>query len=203
MVFVRTTKDAYIIDGKEYSRVTKVLGVLPSPELDSWYRRMGKKFCDAKRDERASFGTRVHKEFQNYLENKEVWVDDKEMRESLKMFKDWCKEKDIAPHELEQHLYNDDLMVAGTCDFIGMVNGELMLLDWKTSKRIYDHYPVQVSAYLYMYEQQFNKKLKGAGVVAFRNGKIREKYLTRKECYELLPVFKAANYIYRWKYGKS
>ena len=203
IVFVKTTKDAYIIDGREYSRVTKVLDVIPKPELDNWYRRMGKKYCDTKRDVRASFGTRVHKEIQNLLEKKEVWVDDAEMMEDLQMFKEWSEKHNLKPVSLEQHLYNDDLMVAGTCDFIGEVDGELKLLDWKTSKRLYDQYPIQVSAYLYMYEQQFDTKLEGAGIVSFRNGKVKEKHLDRSECYKLLPIFKACNLIYRWKYGKS
>ena len=164
---------------------------------------MGKKHCDKIRDDRAAFGTRVHKEIQNFLESGEVWVDDAEMRETLLNFRDWAHKHKLKPWALEQHLYNDDLMVAGTCDFIGMVDGELLLLDWKTSKRVYDHYPVQVSAYLYMYEQQFNKTLEGAGVVCLRDGKIKEKFYSRKECLQNLDIFRCANLIYRWKYGKK
>ncbi len=204
---VVVTKNTYEINGKEYIRVTRVLDIIAKPEFYRWYAKMGWEYCNRYRDDRAAFGTRVHKEIQNTLEKKSVWLDNSEMEKAIDDFEVWAKEHEVVPIKLEERLVSDRYMTAGTCDFIGdiTIDGEkrFMVLDWKTSKKVYDNYKVQVSIYLHMYEEMTGIKVSGgAGVVCFRDGKIHEKYIDREECLELIDVFKAARVLYRWKYGK-
>ena len=200
---VEITKDTYKRGDKTYVRVTRVLDVIAKPEFYRWYAKVGYKEAIRIRDDRAAFGSRMHKEFQNWLEDKNVWIDDSEMQVSFDLFKKWCDEHNVKPLELEMRLFNDELETAGTCDFIGWMDNKLVVLDWKTSKRVYDNYKLQVAVYLYMYEELSGKFMSdGAGIVCFRDGKIVEKYMSRDECIELVDVFRAARCLYRWKYGK-
>ena len=199
---IEVTKNTYKKDGKEYVRVTRVLDIIAKPEFYRWYAKYGWDYCIGVRDDRAAFGTRVHKEIQNWLEDKNIWVDNKDMGETMDLFKEWVGIHDVVPEKLEFRLFNDDMGVAGTCDFFGKFDGKDMIIDWKTSKKVYDNYSLQVSAYLYMFEHQYKKRLDGAGIVCFRDGKIVEKYFSRDECNELVKVFRNAREVYRWKYGK-
>ena len=199
---IEVTKNTYEKDGKSYVRVTRVLDIIAKPEFYRWYAKFGWEHCIRVRDDRAAFGTRIHKEIQNWLEDKNIWIDNKEMSETMDLFKDWCVLHDVVPEKLELHLFNDEMGVAGTCDFFGRFDGKDMIIDWKTSKKIYDNYRLQVAAYLYMFEQAYNRELDGAGIVCFRDGKVVEEFLSRDECLGLVSVFKNARELYRWKHGK-
>ena len=204
---IEITKDTYHKQGKTYVRVTRVLDIIAKPEFYRWYAKHGYAYCIKVRDDRAAFGSRMHKEFQNWLSDENVWIDDQEMQVSFDDFKMWADLHKLKPLELEYRLFNDELLVGGTCDYIGMMTREgeekFVLLDWKTSKRAYDNYKLQVAIYLFMYEQMTDSKLLGgAGIICFRDGKIIEKYISREDCLKLVDVFKAARILYRWKYGK-
>ena len=199
---VKVKKNTYEIDGKEYVRVTRVLDIIAKPEFYRWYAKHGYEWCVNYRDDRAAFGTRVHKEIQNFLEENNVWIDNIEMGNVFNVFTDWYNSHDIEPVFLEKHLVSDELMTAGTCDFIGRMDDKWMVLDWKTSKRVYDNYPVQVAIYLWMYEQMSGEKMDGAGVVCFTEKDVKAKYFSRDECLKLVEVFRHARALYRWKYGK-
>ena len=196
-------EDVYRKGDKEYVRVTRILDVIAKPEFYRWYAKHGYDWCTKYRDDRAVFGTRMHKEFQNWLEDENVWIDSREMEQVFDEFRGWCDLHDVESEFCEYRLFSDELGVAGTCDFIGLVDGVPMLVDWKTSKRVYDNYRLQVSVYLWMFECMSGRRLEKAGVVCFSGGGVRELFLSREECLELLDVFRAAVVLYRWKYGKK
>jgi len=199
---IEVTRNSYKKDGKEYVRVTRVLDIIAKPEFYRWYAKYGWDYCINYRDDRAAFGTRVHKEIQNWLENKKVWIDNEEMGKVFDIFKMWYDIHDFKVENLEVHLFDDEMEVAGTCDYGGMFDGKRMILDWKTSKKVYDNYKLQIAVYLYMYEKNMNLKCDGAGVVCFTKDGVIEEFFTRDECLELLETFKHAREVYRWKHGK-
>jgi len=198
---VKEGRDFYLIDGKKYVRVTRVLDVISKPEFYRWYAKHGYRKCRGIMHDRAAFGTRVHKEIFNYLKGDEVWIDNEEMDESLRLFIVWAKSKGLEPFQLEFQVSSDDVMVAGTCDFVGFCDGEKLLGDWKTSKALYDNYYLQVSSYLVMYEKQMGEELDGAFILSIRDGKVHFDKIYREECYRLWDVFCSARKIYKWKYG--
>jgi hypothetical protein len=196
-------RDTYEIDGMRYARVTRVLDIIAKPEFYRWYAKHGVRKCNSIRDDRAAFGTRLHKEIQNKLEGKNVWLDNPEMVKCFKNFNLWLSLHDVEIHCLECNIWNKELLSAGTCDFVGRVDGKNMLLDWKSSKRVYDTHNLQVAAYLYMYELQFNKVLGGgAGVICVTKDGVEERYLSRDECLELVKLFRYARELFRWKFKK-
>lgn len=66
-------------------------------------------------------------------------------------------EHDVKPIMLERVLFSPTEAYVGTCDFIGYVDGELVIGDHKTSKRLYSEYRLQLSAYVNAYLQEFGK----------------------------------------------
>jgi hypothetical protein len=69
-------------------------------------------------------------------------------------------EHDVRPLMLERVLFSPTEAYLGTVDFIGYVDGELVIGDWKSSKRLYVEYWLQLSAYINAYLSEFNVLIK-------------------------------------------
>lgn len=198
---MNVSDDVYLINGKKYVRVTKVLGIIATPEFYRWFGKHGYDECKKIMETRASFGTRVHKEIQNYFEGKQVWVDNEEMRKNLALFMSWASNHSWNPMFLEYTVRDDDYMFAGTVDYIGGFDDKLLLMDWKTSKKIHDNHYLQVSAYLVAFEKMSGMVLDGCKIVCIRDGGLSSNMISRSRAYELFDVFRCARKIYNWKYG--
>lgn len=194
--------DCYEINGRSYPRVTRILDIIAKPEFYRWYAKHGMKKCREYRDDRAAFGTRIHSEIRHDLDGSPVNLEDLELKQVFKKYRLWKSMHVVKPVCLECSIWSDNLDCAGTCDFVGMFDGRMMLLDWKTSMKVYDTYPLQVAAYLLMYENVYRCELFGAGVVCFNSKGVFEKFFSREECMVLVDVFVHARELYRWKYGK-
>jgi len=190
--------------------MTRVLEVIAKPEFYRWYGTKGYDACKNIMNTRATFGTRVHSEIAKHLLCKQIWADSTEMRITLEDFASWSSNHKLTPVHIEQTLYNDELGLAGTADFAGYISNvnefdgkAYVLLDWKTSKAVFKNYHLQAAGYAYMYEKQYGVELDGCGIVAFRDGKIHQKYFTRDEYMKRLPVLKAAIALYNWKFNEG
>lgn len=136
--------------GEKYPSVTSVTGLGGAKKLMEWRDRVGHEEADAISRRAANRGTRIHKICENYLLGNEIKVDmfDKEVFNSMLPHID--KVGDI--HCLESRVYSHVLKVAGTVDLIADFDGELSVIDWKTSRRVkdieeIDGYFMQASAY--------------------------------------------------------
>jgi hypothetical protein len=69
-------------------------------------------------------------------------------------------EHEVTPIMLERVLFHPADAYVGTCDFIGYVDGELVIGDHKTSKRLYSEYRLQLAAYVSAYFSEFNSLIK-------------------------------------------
>jgi hypothetical protein len=69
-------------------------------------------------------------------------------------------EHDFTPLLMERPLWSPQDGFVGTPDFIGYVDGELAVVDYKSSKRIYTEYRAQLAALQYMYQLEFRKVVK-------------------------------------------
>ena len=199
------TESWYLIKGKKYTRVTKVNSIIAKPELNSWYARQGMDAAKKTMKTRADFGSLMHKSIEVLLKGEEIHTEnyDKLLIDDLELFREWQKENDVEVEAIEQHLWSDKYLYAGTCDCIAKVNGKLLILDWKTSKAIYPEYFLQLAAYVMAFEEQTGIKVKGVGILRMRDGKkefIEKSYAEIKQEFE---VFLAAMKIYNWKYGDN
>ena len=74
-----------------------------------------------------------------------------EIGNCIKAYKDWSRERKPVWLQTEQKIYYHDPggvnCYAGTVDAIAEVDGKLCVIDFKTSKKIYKPYHLQVAAY--------------------------------------------------------
>jgi len=107
--------------------------------------------------EAAEIGTIVHNWIESAIEYKmkggkapKVPKGDK-IGNCIKAYKDWSRERNPTWLAAEQKIYYHDPggvnCYAGTVDAVAEVDGKLCVIDFKTSKKIYKPYHLQVAAY--------------------------------------------------------
>lgn len=145
----------YLNSGDSIPGVTTVLQILNKPGLVIWANRLGLEGHDSSkyRDKMADIGTIGHLMIMHYL-NKTTpdltgfsQQDIDTAENCLLSFFEWEKGHTIEPMILEVPLSSDVYGYGGTPDFIGLVDGQLELLDFKTGKAIYNEYFYQLAAY--------------------------------------------------------
>ena len=67
--------------------------------------------------------------------------------------------------ETEVHLFSDELKIAGTCDCICEIDGELWVIDFKTSNHLHTTYELQSAAYAQMYKECFGQTADRIGIL--------------------------------------
>ena len=114
---------------------------------------------------------------------------------------EWFNEHDIKPLLMERPLWMPQDGFVGTPDLIAIIDGELAIADYKTSKRIYPEYWLQLASLQAMYMNEFpgkvikrrwaiNIKKDGTGLEAQKRG--LEEYAAD------LDAFMACWTLYRW-----
>jgi len=209
----------YTMNGKRYVRVTRTLSVIAKNFLTKWYLKVGKKRADSIMKNRQILGTKVHSLFEHILKGDDVYTEtyNQEVQMDVRLFKNFIEKCVISYDALEQKVWSDEYGYAGTMDFIGnyktnkewivqgdgsrFEKGAFIIIDYKTSRDIYEDYWLQLSAYAWAFYERTGIKVDGAAIAQFRDGKIRIKERTWDELMQVFEVYKAVLTVYRWKYG--
>lgn len=69
-------------------------------------------------------------------------------------FKKWAGSHDIELWDAERILFSKRWIYCGTCDFFGKIDGEVCVLDFKTSSGLYADMALQVAAYSLALEEE-------------------------------------------------
>lgn len=140
--------------GKKYPSITTVLSLLSRDSIMAWRKRVGEEAANKISTQAGTRGTAVHKLAEDYVNNDPNWSK-KAMPANLFTF------NTIKPL-LDQHLnnvwiqeaplYSDRLEIAGRVDCIAEWDGELSIIDYKTSRRpkkleSIENYLIQESVY--------------------------------------------------------
>ena len=106
--------------------------------------------------EAADYGTMAHAWIEAYLRKTPVDLAalPGPARNAAEAFLAWEKEHHVEVVKTEQTFYNCKLNYAGTADCVAKVDGELTLLDWKTSSGIYMEMAIQAWGYALADETQ-------------------------------------------------
>jgi len=123
-------------DKHAYPSVTTVLGIESIGYITEWRNKVGHAVADEISRKAATRGTRVHEACEHHLEGREyTWgmfdASTKEMFSYLVPVIVSIQEV----HAMETRLYSDMLETAGTVDLIAKIDGEMCIVDWKTSAR--------------------------------------------------------------------
>jgi len=198
-------------DGKRYPSVTTVISSNPKKQagLAKWRARVGKEKAAAISSRSASRGTKFHSITEDYLNNE---LDIKKYKDSplpVVMFEQTKKTFDRIGNIYlqEAFLYSKHLEVAGRVDLVAEFDGELSIIDFKTSaepKReayLYDYF-VQETAYACCFQELYSLTVKQlVTIVACENGETQVVIKPPKKEY----LLKLIAYIdeYQNKYGKE
>lgn len=120
-----------------------------------WRKRVGEEEADRITRRSTSRGTDLHTLVENYLKNEEVLPQVQPISELLFKISKATLNRINNIYALEGSLYSKFLGVAGTVDCIAEFDGELAIIDFKTSakpkpREWIDHYFVQCCAYACM-----------------------------------------------------
>jgi hypothetical protein len=155
-------------DGQWVPSITSITSFYNRQIFVEWRKRIGEEKANAITRKATARGTDFHQVCQDYLENKELVWDDyqlltKHMFHHAKPYLD--KINNI--HAIERTLYSEYLGLAGRVDCIAEYEGELAVIDFKTSEKIkpeawIENYFVQETFYAAAYYEltgQVVKKL--------------------------------------------
>ena len=152
-----------------------------------------KKRPDQVRDQAADIGLRTHQLIESYLEAKKDgltiaredsgipeiirnWaVNFLDLEKPFQAFVEWERQSRIEITMAEQRVYSPIHYHAGTMDAIGKrPDGKTVVMDWKTSNRLYPESKLQVAAYSHAYAQMYGEKVSEAWIV--RLGKTKPEF---------------------------
>jgi len=147
-------------DGLKFPSVTSVTSLAIRDGIKKWRERVGEKEANKISSMAARRGTKVHKLCEDYLNNVEL---DYGAIEPINHFlfrqiKPVLDTRLTEVYGLEVPLYSNWLRVAGRVDLVGMYDGKVSIIDFKTaSKRKrrdwITNYFMQESAYAVMFEE--------------------------------------------------
>ena len=169
----------YRRNGNYYPSLTYVLGAYPKGKyFEDWLKKVGYS-ADYIVKKAAEDGTAVHELCEAYLLGEELNFLNKDGRPAYNpdvwqmflRFVDFWEEYNPTLLETEVHLFSDELKVAGTCDLIFELDGEIWIVDWKTSNNLQSTYDLQVAVYGKMYEECFGKRPDRFGILWLKSNK--------------------------------
>lgn len=124
-------------EGNKYPSITTVLGHLKKDSILAWRKRVGEETANKISTQAATRGTSVHQLAEDYVNNKEDWAKGA-MPSNLFAFN---QIKPILDNRIdnvwaqEVPLYSDKFAIAGRVDCIAEFDGELTIIDYKTSRK--------------------------------------------------------------------
>ena len=146
-------------EGNKFVSITSLLGNLSKQSIIEWRRRVGEAEANKISRQASSRGTRVHNICESYIQN-QVGILEDALPDAIDMFKSIVPFLDRIDniHVVEGALYSDDLGVAGRTDLIAEFDGNLAVIDYKTSRKpknweMCHSYFMQGAFYAYAYEE--------------------------------------------------
>lgn len=127
----------YTPEGNAYPSITTVLSIVGKDSIQEWRKRVGEEEANRISGQATVRGTAVHKLAEDYLNNVENWKDG-HMPANLFSFNQIKKILDERVNNVwfqEEFLYSDKLKCAGQVDCIAEFDGQLSIIDFKTSRK--------------------------------------------------------------------
>jgi len=124
-------------DGQKHPSVTTVLSINTRDAIMEWRRRVGPEEANRVSSFAASRGTRVHTMIERYLDNRDDYLEKSNhiTKKNFYTMKPTLDEKVEKIILQEAPLYSNHLGLAGRVDCIGVFDGRLSIIDFKTSAK--------------------------------------------------------------------
>jgi len=150
---------SYKVEGIKVPSVTRVVdGCFPKHLVD-WALSIGEEEYHRVIDEALEIGNETHKCLESLVNGGPYLTGTSEGScNSINAFDDWTLDFNPEWLDSERKIYCDKYKYAGTVDAVAKINGRVCVIDFKTSKKIYKPYHLQVTAYA-----QAIKRIDGLG----------------------------------------
>lgn len=186
----------------DYARenISKYIGNIENKNLDGLHEifEKAKKQPNFIKTKAGEFGSKAHKFIELLLQqNFDVDVPSN-MKWIYKNFNDWKNEYNFKSFEQEKYLYSSKYGYGGTADSIGLVNENLFILDWKTSKSLYIENLLQVSAYANAYTEMTGDQISNAGVLRLNKNKSGYEFKIIDDLNKHFITFRAVLWLWRF-----
>lgn len=198
----------YEKDGIKVPSVTTVLSaIFRDDSIALWANSLGYKHKDYKTEleKYAAFGTIAHGIMEHYMMNdrpaptvpfeyiskiNHILANVDKTLPKMGLSKE-CTEK------AEETIISTEMGFGGTIDWLGMSNGEYVLIDYKTSNRFKSHHFIQLSAYAYLLEKELGIKISKAYILLLREDKCRYRGWTYEDLLPFREIFMKALELYQ------
>lgn len=182
-------KDNVFINGIKAPSVTEVLGIVRKPFLEYWRGKLGNQQCEMVLRESQDIGNNLHSMIEAYFKGESIPEHNGPELRMFMLFKKWALESGISPIELELYMESKKYKFHGACDFIGLLDEKLVIVDWKTSSAMDKFHSVQLSAYAQMYKEITGKVITKGLIVRMDKKEAAKKTFEIKEYADLPKVF--------------
>jgi CRISPR/Cas system-associated exonuclease Cas4 (RecB family) len=194
-------REKVYIEGVLAPSVTEVLGIVRKPFLEFWRGKLGNAKCEQVLRESQDIGTNLHSMIEAYFRGETIPEHSGPELRMFLLFKEWALRSRISPIELELSMESKIYKYHGTCDFIGKLDGKLVIVDWKTSSQMDDLHSAQLAAYAQLYLEQFNETINDGLIVRMDKKEAAKKTFEIKEYPNLsqyFPVFQNCLGVWRF-----
>ena len=166
-------------EGVYYPSVTTILQYMPKNKFfEMWLKDVGHN-ADLIMRRAGKEGTQVHEAIETLLEGEELhWMDDygnakynEKVWEMINKFVDFwttCKPELIST---EEFVYSDEYRYAGTADLVCKLDGEVWLIDFKTSNSLHKSYDLQLASYAKALKESKGVEIERTGILWLKSSK--------------------------------
>lgn len=111
--------------------------------------------------EAADVGKQAHQAIENHLRGENYLLPPKDIPvgRCVDAALQWMSTCSFQPREMERVVFSRKHGYSGTLDCIAEINGEVALVDWKSSKACYPEYFLQTAAYQAAYQEETGEKI--------------------------------------------
>ena len=186
-------------EGVYYPSVTTILQYMPKNKFfETWMKDVGHN-ADLIMRKAGKEGTQVHEAAEELVEGREVsWMDDygrakysQLVWEMILKFADFWKTHKPELISSEQFVWSDEHKFAGTADIVCKMNGEVWLIDIKTSNSIHKSYDLQLASYAKGLEESRGIKIDRTAILwlkAQSRGPSKQKKVIQGKGWKLLQI---------------
>ena len=141
----------YKVNDVKIPSVTRIIDACFEKNLTNWAISIGDVEYHRIISEALEIGNETHKYIEEYIlyemeDGRHLPKIDK-AEKSLTAFAKWDAKFEPEYLDAERKVYCDRYKYAGTVDAVAKINGRVCVIDFKTSKKIYKPYHLQVAAY--------------------------------------------------------
>ena len=144
-----------------YPSITTLLGSLSDNSfLQEWYDRVGEETAKKITEDSKNRGNNLHKVCEDYLNNLDIDLSNIDTKSNFLQINPYVdKIQNIRGVEIP--LYSNRIKIAGTSDCIAEYDGDLAIIDFKTSRKVkrvewIEGYFIQASFYAIAFSELYN-----------------------------------------------